>query len=228
MKHFLNKNILIFAPHVDDELFGCGGFILRFNAEKQAGVKCTVVYSALGDIYFTHLDDVVSEKSRMQEIKSASRELMFEFNILEIGKTAYDLTTKASKPDIIRSVDKIIEQTKPGIIFIPAPSYHQDHQWTFDVALSALRPTKIDNTPDMILLYESAFCCPPWDGNFIPNFYVDISNYLNEKIRIYQKCYVTQASKPGFLDGLKKRSIIRGYDGKFEFAEAFQIIYARG
>ena len=67
------------------------------------------------------------------------------------------------------------------------------------------------------------------NDSFRPNFYVNISAYMDQKIDII-KIYDGEIKKfpfPRSLKSIKSLASLRGSQSGFEFAEAFQLIYER-
>lgn len=64
------------------------------------------------------------------------------------------------------------------------------------------------------------------DYGFVPNFYVDISQYIDEKISIMTtyKNEVKESPFPGNVDAIKGLTKYRGAACNVEYAEAFRII----
>src|SRR5579872_1031305 len=67
------SNVLVLAPHADDETFGMGGTIAK---RAQAGDDVYVVLCSIADAAFYHLDRrVVTRKEREQEFRNACSSL---------------------------------------------------------------------------------------------------------------------------------------------------------
>ena len=61
---------------------------------------------------------------------------------------------------------------------------------------------------------------------FIPNFYVDISNHLEEKINI-MKIYKSEIQIhpfPRSEDSIRSLGILRGSESQFKYAESFMLL----
>ena len=59
------KSTLIIAPHADDEVLGCGGFIWKQTNEKKI---VDVVVVALGGIHHPHLSVAATHEQRYREL----------------------------------------------------------------------------------------------------------------------------------------------------------------
>lgn len=157
-------------------------------------------------------------KKREKEIVKVSKSYNFKkvFN-LEIE------TTKVHEYSfnlIVEKVSQIINIIKPSILYVNNRSdIHTDHRIVFDAVMSA---TKMFKTPfiEYILMYETLsetnFTPPLIYNAFLPNFYVDISNYLEEKINI-MKIYESELGThpfPRSEDSIRSLAILRGSRSK--------------
>jgi LmbE family N-acetylglucosaminyl deacetylase len=129
--------------------------------------------------------------------------------------------------DLIEKDSKLsIEKLQPTIIAIPAISYNQDHEAVFKAAFTACRPhiPTVKPFQKIVLAYDSpTLSWDPYNRGFHPNFYVDISNYIDQKIQaisIYEtqlRLYIHQHSK----DTIMSLATLRGREVAVEAAEGF-------
>lgn len=213
-------SILIIAPHADDELFGVGGTALKFIAGGW-DLKCVLV--TCSDIVMKHRG-LVRAETRLKEFESCCSKMS--------TKPSSCLHLKDSKLDsypianLISEIERELEEYCPDIIFIPEPSYHQDHQQVHKACIAALRPTKKDITK---YVYEYEIPTSVWGsaGGFNPNFYVEISEYIDEKEYLLEECYPSQYStNRGRLAaaGIVSQAKYRGVECNVKYAEAFKLL----
>ena len=62
------ENVLVFAPHSDDDILGCGGTMSRI---VKAGGNVHVVVVTVGDVLFYHSNQKVMAQTREQEFHEA-------------------------------------------------------------------------------------------------------------------------------------------------------------
>jgi N-acetylglucosamine malate deacetylase 1 len=135
-------NILVVAPHPDDDILGCGGLMHRI---ARSGGYVTVLYVNLEQL------------SRKQEIENA-------LDLLPRAPRfyTYDCTQDEIKGGVeglavwIQSHIQIIE---PDVVCIPNSSaHHQDHRLTAEAAIIATRPSGATMwyRPPVVLEYEIA------------------------------------------------------------------------
>ena len=104
-------NILVIAPHPDDEVLGCGGTIARHARNGDKAHLCIVTKAYTPD----WSKDFV--KNRAAEVKEANR-------ILGITKTHFlDFPTAKldtiPQKDLNKALSDVAEEVKPDIVYIP-------------------------------------------------------------------------------------------------------------
>ena len=126
-------NILIAAPHPDDDIIGCGGSMINL---KGAGHHLTIVYMTSGDA--GGLTIVGEELARIRE-----REALCASGLLNIDDLVFlgnpDGYLEPNRDNLLKLI-RIIRQRKPDRIYIPhALEYHRDHQITHELFTEAIR-----------------------------------------------------------------------------------------
>ena len=133
--HGLKK--LILAPHVDDECLGLGGLIdsnthiLHFGcAENQ-----------------NHGLKFHSRSERILEFQQVQSYTSCQSTLLNHPVNNY------STSSLISDIEGSLNTLRPDIVFIPNPSYNQDHQAVYDASVIALRPHDLNHNPPVVLVY---------------------------------------------------------------------------
>jgi len=129
---------LIIAPHVDDEILGCGGIL---------DDSCFVVHCGLAENQ-NHGGKHYSKDVRLQEWMTVQA---------ITGCTSVLLPHPVNNfkcSDMIFDLEKTINDRKPDIVFIPSPSYNQDHQEVYRAAVIALRPHDMNHFVKRVVMYE--------------------------------------------------------------------------
>ena len=196
---------LVISPHIDDEVLSCGGILDENTFVLECGV----------DNFH-----IVSRKERIIELENAQKILNFNFSILNNTVNSYEVK------DLIDPFSDFINDIKPQEIYIPYPSYNQDHQEVYKAALISLRPHDINHFVNKVLVYEETQVLL-WDqshninGLFKPNLYKAID--IDKKIEAYicLKSQVRSFRSPEFLKEMAK---IRGRQSNLDYAEAYQAI----
>lgn len=214
-------NVLIVSPHPDDETLGAGGTLLKYKNENK-------------NIYWLNITNIKSEygynkekvEKRQKEIKKVID--MYKFNgVFDLGLCPTNLENYSSS-EVIQEISNIIKKVEPSIIILPNRSdVHSDHKIVFDWCYSC---TKIFRYPyikkiiTMEVLSETDFALN--DNGFLPNYFIDITEFFDEKIKILN-IYESELNKhpfPRSVDGLESLAKIRGIAAGTRYAEAFKII----
>lgn len=219
------NKVLVIAPHMDDEVLGCGGTIRRHLAQ---GDSVTVVFVAYR-IYDHQFDD----QKNAAEVKHARKAQA----VLGYQACAFlnlsDERLDGYLQDIIIPLEAQIEAVKPDTVYIPfLQDNNQDHRAVFNAARVALRPVAVPFIKK-VLMYEvpsSTEQSPQVAQNvFVPNCHVDISSGIDKKIRAL-RCYETE--KRVFPHPRSEEAVIvlaqkRGIEAGFTHAEAFMTVRER-
>ncbi len=218
----LGDKILVIAPHPDDEILGVGGTIAKFAFEgKDIYVLiCTKGYPPDFDM---ELVEVGREEAKKAHQFLGVKETIF----LDFPAANLD---KVSHKEINNKLVEILEYIKPNMVFIPfGGDLHIDHQKIFHSSLVALRPInsfKVEKIYIYETLSETNWNAPYLISNFIPNVYVDISEYLDKKeeaMKIY-KSQLKEFPHERSLESIKALAMLRGSTIGVKAAEAFILI----
>jgi LmbE family N-acetylglucosaminyl deacetylase len=197
---------IIISPHVDDDILGCGGILDE---------KSLVLYCGIDDFH------VVSREERLLEAKAASKILNHSYTMLHGNKV-----NKYIMSDLIDDFSNFINKHKPKQVFIPYPSYNQDHQAVYEAALIALRPHDVNFFVKEVLVYEQPHVFF-WDNShsinsaFKPNYFIPID--VDKKIEAY-KAMTSQNRSFRSAEHINSLALLRGGQSGCRFAEAFQAI----
>lgn len=216
------ESIFIFAPHPDDELLSCGGTILKY---RELGSKITVVVVTKGSGGYTKDSDQnkIIDK-RKHELEVVKEMLGCELIEMEMDEIEVVRETVSTFTNLLRT-------HRPQLIFMPHPSdVHRAHRKLTQVlkesiyhALTGKAYGGSDNEyhPLGVFFYESPSC----KFQFVENsifMYVDISEYWDKKVDIFNKAYKTQAEMlTRVLKWAEATAILRGYEIEKEKAECF-------
>ena len=159
-----HDQILVLAPHPDDEVIGPGGTLIR---AARAGKKVTVLFLTSGVNCETAI--------RNSEAKACCAANGFDANFLNQVAGQIDLDKTAA------ATADVIARLKPGALFLPfVLDDHDDHRLANEVLLRALSAVN-DNMPE-IWAYQ---VYTPLPGNVV----VDISDMIDAKcdaIQMYE------------------------------------------
>lgn len=215
-----NNNILIIAPHPDDETISMGGSIDKFIKEKF-NVHILIISG--------HLPPLYSEKDFNLTVKEAKKAFKIlgvtSYKFLKIPATyVKDFETSKLNSLIFSEIQKL----KPDTVFIPFPDRHIDHRIIFDSSVVSVRPNG-KFFPKKVLSYETLsethWNVPGIEPSFNPDYFIDISKNIKKKLSALSS-YKSQIKNNSTrsLDAVKSLAIFRGSQNGCKFAEAFKVI----
>ena len=218
----MNTNILVVAPHPDDEILGCGGTIKKMISQNKK--VCVLIISRGKKGMFSE-----------ERINNVRMEALKAHRILGITGTEF-LDFPAPELDLISvselsfAISEVIAKVRPDTIFLPhRGDLHHDHKAVFNAGLVSARPQKFGFVKRLFsyeTLSETDWAAPFGDDVFIPDFYVNITEVFNAKLEA-MKCYKSQLKdfpNPRSLKAIEALANLRGSTVGFEYAEAFMTI----
>lgn len=219
----MKNNILVIAAHPDDELLGPGGTIIKHSQDVDA------VYALIlgeGIMARTGGTDQAVQRLRHDARKAGKVLGIKETFFAKFPDNRFDTV---SLLDIVKEVEKYLEQIQPRIIY----THHEydlnvDHRMTFEAVLTASRPCN-ENRPNELYTFET-LSSTEWQSKqykqFEPSVYVDIEPVIAKKIEALQE-YVSEIKDyphPRSAEGIKILASYRGLESGFKFAEAFHLV----
>lgn len=218
------ERILIFVPHADDEVIGCGGLIekaCRFNNTVM------VILAAVGNSFFWHREEPLSADTRKEEFAEALHYLgCRNFDIMFDDKE--NLLDTLPRKDIVTKIDQYLTEFKPTMVFIPYPSFNHDHQKLFEACIAGLRPIP-NRQYKIIAMYEYPLIVWQYPKmNDVGELYLDISETIDKKVEALRK-HKSQLREPQHLispESVKKWAAKRGMEVGVEYAEKYHLLKA--
>jgi len=136
----LRKSAVVFSPHFDDEILGCGGTIIK---KKRAGADVKIVFMTDGSKSHSHL---IAEDKLKAIRKSESLTVSSSLGLAENDVFFLDFEeTKLSENTsfAVNKVMDILSSQQPDEVFIPyhrdPPLWSLDHLATNRLVMSALQ-----------------------------------------------------------------------------------------
>ena len=224
------KNVLVFAPHPDDEVLGCGGVIARHVAEG-ADVYICYVTSGFPPVYDNTIavqngwpHNLYPEIKASQKVLGVRDVFFLQFPVVALETVPrYELTGK---------IQELINQVQPDVVYIPHfGDMQKDHAITSESVMVCVRP-KGAHTVSQVYAYETLseteWNIPHSTNAFMPNVFVDIGKFMDKKIAA-MKCYQSQLSdfpNPRSLEAMASLAKLRASTMNCSggAAEAFMLI----
>lgn len=218
-------NTIIVAPHPDDEVLGAGGTLLRRKAEgaKVAWLIITAISVKTGW-------SAESVRRRAGEIQEITELLGFSTVFtLDFPTTQLD---RIPMSELVAAISEVFKTFEPQEVFVPhSLDVHTDHRVVFDAVASC---TKWFRQPSVkrVLAYETLSESDFGMGvghAFRPNVFVDISPFLEQKMRAMD-VYESELGVfpfPRSPDALRALASVRGAAAGYVAAEAFELLRER-
>lgn len=219
------NNVLVVAPHADDELLGVGGTLLR---RKMEG--CCVAWVIVTDVSAELGWSSDATKKRAQEIEKVKRWMAFD-RVYQLGFPAAQLEHLPMN-EIIVSLSEVFRDFMPAEVFIPHHSdAHSDHRVVFEVASACCKWFRYPSIRKVLAyetLSETGFGLIGRE-TFSPNYFVDIENYLEKKLDglLIYTSEIYDFPFPRSLEAVRSLAQIRGAASGYLAAEAFELLKER-
>lgn len=211
--------VLVIAPHPDDEILGCGGTIAKHVSQGDEVYICIVTQTYKPD----WSDEYVKKRNKLIE---KYQKILGIKKMLFLNYPTVKLDTIPQKK-INDSLYKIVKKIEPEVLYIPHKGdLIKDHRLIHEACLVVARPT--NNKIRRVLSYE-VLSETEWGlktDPFIPNVYVNISGFLEKKIKA-MKTYSIELKKyphprsEEIIEALAKK---RGSEAGMRLAESFMLI----
>ena len=218
----MNK-ILVIAVHPDDETLGCGGTLLKYKANGDE-----IHWLIATDIKESEGYGISTIRKRNKEITKIDELYGFtSVNKLDLSTTKVDTYSMSV---LVSKFSSVIDRIKPDIIYLPFKSdVHSDHKYIFDAAYSC---TKVFRHPFIKKIYmmetlsETEFSLSTKEDSFVPNVFVDISEFMDKKIEL-MNIYESEIGKhpfPRSERNIRALATYRGATSNCNYAESFELL----
>jgi LmbE family N-acetylglucosaminyl deacetylase len=163
-------NVLIIAPHPDDESIGCGG-AMSLHAKRRDRVSA--VFLTSGELGLKRLDREEAWRIREAEARKAGKILgLVELFFLRCS----DWFLGENKSQAAKLLSPVLKQTLPKMIYVPHPNeWHPDHQAAWPILKMALKRSAVKVTA--LRAYEVWTPLSHYDA------VEDISPVMSQKLR---------------------------------------------
>ncbi len=219
-----NKDrVLVVAVHPDDETLGAGGTLLKHKAQGDQ-VYWLIVTKA-------HPKDGFSAKAiaeKEKTIKSVASRFGFDGVVrMNIPSTHVDETPMG---ELVTKVSQILNQVRPGVVYLPfRGDVHSDHRKFFEAIYSCTKTFRYPFIKKLLMMEtisETELAPPLAEFAFMPNYFVDISPYLTQKLNI-MKLYKSEMAEhpfPRSSENIQALATFRGAMAGCRYAESFMLL----
>ncbi len=214
--------VMVFAPHPDDDLLGCGGSMAK---AVKAGHHITIVYMSSGECGSVKYSTEDLRLIREEEARKASQLL----GIRDLVFMRYPDGNLQYTNERVLEIVTLLRRFHPQTVYLPhQQDRHHDHTATHQIVMEACKraagPWFQSCTGEAwqvprILAYEV------WTPLNQPSYYEDISAEMEIKKQALQ-CHCSQLENIAYdeaISGLNRyRSVMSGIG---RYAECFQILH---
>lgn len=217
------KRLLVIAPHPDDETLGCGGTLLRYisNGDEVHWLIVTAISTEIG---------FSSERVLKREVEIAEVTKAYGFAGVHHALLPTMRLDRIGKLELIEVVGDVVQKIKPDVLLIPYRNdAHSDHAAVFDAAVSCSKSFRYPSVRSVYAyetLSETEFGLRTDDPGFRPNLFVDIGNYLEQKIAIMRMFdgEMLDFPFPRSETCIRAQAALRGSQAGICAAESFMVL----
>lgn len=215
--------ILIVATHPDDETLGCGGTILK---HKAAGDQ--VYWLIVTSMNIEHGFSEQAVIKRKMEIKQVAE--IYGFDKVEQFGIPTATLDKIHIHDLVSKFSGVIKEFKPNIVYLPFKGdIHSDHRIVFEAAYSCTKSFRYPYIKKLLMMEtisETEFASSIKEDAFVPNVFVDITDFFDKKVEI-MRLYKGEMGKhpfPRSEDNFNALATFRGAMAGCRYAESFALL----
>lgn len=215
-------NILVIAPHPDDEIIGVGGMIANRTKKGHHVYVCVVTRGC---------EPLFTEES----VERVKKECLMADELLGVEKTFFldfpaAMIETVPRYKLNNAIFDIIKKVMPDEVYLPHRGDMQlDHKMIVDSAMVALRP-KYKHQVKRIYAYETlsetGWDVPNVSNDFIPNVYEDISEVMEKKLSAVKmfKSQISEFPNARSIEAIEALAKYRGCTVTLNRAESFMLI----
>lgn len=215
----MKNKVLIIAVHPDDETLGCGGTLLKHkaNGDEIHWLICTTIEEEHS--FFP---------TREKEIEKVSK--LYNFDSVHNLRLKTMQVDEYSMSELIGKISKVMNEVQPNVVYLPFKGdVHSDHRKIFEASFACTKSFRypfIKKVYMMETLSETEFAPSTKENSFIPNVFVDISDFMDKKIEI-MKIFESEIGEhpfPRSERNLRALATLRGATCGYEYAESFVLL----
>jgi N-acetylglucosamine malate deacetylase 1 len=208
--------VLVVAAHPDDEILGCGGTLLRHASLGHEIYVCIVTKSFPPMWSEEYANTKVEEAKSVDKILGTKDRFYCDIPALHL--------CSSSSLEVNGKIGRVISRVKPDVVYTHSEAdINEDHRVIFNAVMVGTRPI---SSKIKVACFETV-SSTEWNNKpFIPNFYVNIENFVEQKIKAFlaYESEVKGFPHPRSPEGIRIMSQKRGMDICIKNAEAFQIV----
>ena len=207
---------------MDEEALGCGGIMAKYAKEGHE-VYVAVVTNGQPPLFTKEEDDVDKANCLEAHKLLGVKETFF----LDLPAAMLDTMPKYK---LNGAINKVVQKLVPDEIYIPHKGdMHFDHKMINEACMVAVRPSSevaVKRVYAYETLSETEWDVLSADNYFMPNVFVDISDYIDLKIEAMSKFsqQIIEYPSPRSKEGIRSLALNRGMTVYKKYAESFMLI----
>lgn len=223
----MNK-VMVVAVHGDDETLGCGGTLLKHKAQGDE-IHWLLLTGPTENHPFNFSKDVIEKRNKTIERVGK----MYGFDSVNYLALPTICVHAVDFGEIVHKVSSVITKIQPNVIYMMNNNdVHSDHRVAFDAVYSCTKSFRypfIEKIYMMETLSETEFAPAIAAKTFIPNVFVEITDYIDRKLEIMSmyEGELMEEPWPRSLSSIKALARVRGSRAGVMYAEAFQLLYEK-
>ena len=214
-------NVLVIAPHRDDEMLGVGGTILKHKAAGDRVAVCVVAARA-GEKLSPNVEKLHQGMLKAHAFCGVDEYIGLPYRSSELERVP--------RKEFNQAILDVIVKTRPEEVYLPFWGDMQvDHRAVTEAAMVALRE-KYDHPVRRICVYETlsetGIGLPVEGSAFIPDVFVDITDYLEDKKKAlgFYSTQIHEFPDLRSLEAIEALARYRGATVNVKAAEAFMLV----
>lgn len=232
----MGERILVVAAHPDDEVIGAGGAMAKY-ASRGVEVHLAVMTDGAGlrgikKDRHARVGPEIAVESESGFNAPAWRNCHKAATVLDvksvvIGEYQDSVFDQVGILELAKFVEAQVDRVRPTIVFTHfTGDLSVDHRLTGEAVIAACRPMP-GRTVKELYFFEVA-SSTEWhllERPFVPNFFVDITGYVEKKEQALN-CYSTEMRPfphPRSIQGISFLNFWRGASVGVDSAEAFMV-----
>jgi LmbE family N-acetylglucosaminyl deacetylase len=218
---------LVVAPHPDDEMLGAGGTLLKRKSE--GGTVGWLVVTGL-----TSSDESDLDRKKAHEVEIENVRIALGIDVKDAWFLNYPTTRLDTVPmgELVAAISQVMQDFQPEEVLVPFwGDAHTDHRIVFDAVAACTKWFRYP-TIKRVLAYETLSETDSSIGRhnaFDPNVFIDISDWLEEKIQTlsYYESELGEFPFPRSEEAVRALGKVRGAASGFWAAESFMLLKER-
>ena len=218
-------NVVVVAPHPDDETLGCGGTLLRHIAAADR-VHWLIATEMTREVGFS--DEAIAKRDR--EIADVAA----GYGLTAVHRLGFPSTTLDAIPRavLVRSIGDAFRKIEPTIVYLPHHGdSHTDHAVLHEATIACTKWFRYPSIRE-VLAYETPSETAWGVGRhvepFVPTLYIDIAATLGRKLEILAtyEGEIGAFPFPRSVDAVRALAMLRGSEAGVGAAEAYVLVHA--